>query len=126
MSFHTAPIADPHRDFRGALAHPDICDLLERGRQLYDTDLLTCNEGNRLIWSMASMETLCSTYWHDLNALIGAPLPDPDPVRRPMARDLYPYRSNKPYDLNAMLGFYHRLREFIERLEAKYEIGGDR
>jgi hypothetical protein len=118
----SAPIADPHRDFRGALAHPDICDLLERGRQLHETDLLTDREGNLVVWRSASMETLCAAYWHDLNALVGAPLPDPG--CRPMADAMHPYRSDKPYDLNRCLGFYHRLREFIERLEAKYQIGG--
>jgi hypothetical protein len=108
--------------FRGSLAHPDICALLERGSQLYETGLLTCNEGNRVIWASASAETLASTYWQDLHALIGAPLPDPG--CRPQTPAMHPYKAGAPYDLSRCLGFFHRLREFIERLESKYEIGG--
>lgn len=121
MGIHPAPIADPNRPFRGALAHPDICDLLDRGRQLYDSGLLTDREGTLVVWRSASMETLVSAYWHDLHVLIGAPLPDPG--CRPMTDAMHPYRDDKPYSLPRCLGFYHRLREFIERLERKYEFG---
>jgi hypothetical protein len=106
--------------FRGSLAHPDICALLERGSQLYETGLLTGNQANRVIWTSASMETLALTYWRDLNALVGKPLPDPG--CRPHITEMHPYKAHKPYDLSRMLGFFHRFREFIERLEAKHGV----
>ena len=122
MAYASAPIAEIPRPYRGALAHPQICDLLDRGERLYESGLLTCNEGNRVVWSSASMETLATAYWRDLNALEGKPLPDPG--CRPQAPAMHPYKPGAPYDLNRCLGYVHRFREFIERLEAKYEIEG--
>lgn len=101
----------------GALAHPEIRDLIERAVRLDATAALTAREENLLVWNAATLETLGSFYWLDFVAISGQPLPDPGV--RPQREAMAPY-ADRPRDFERALGFVHRVREYIERAEIKY------
>ena len=116
-----APIADTSRRYRAGLGHPEVCRLLTRIERLDHSGALSDAEINRIVWSGANLETFAGYYWRDFNAFVGKPLPDPG--CRPLYDALYPFDDRKP-DFSRVLGYFHRVRQYVERLEAKYGIGG--
>ncbi|MDN3713287.1 hypothetical protein QWZ10_19020 [Paracoccus cavernae] len=106
--------------FMRAFAHPDVSRVATGLHDIYSDhrEFMTDDEQNRAVWSASSLETLATSYWADLNALAGQPLPDPG--IRPPSSQIHPYSKRTP-DLDDMLGFYHRCREFLDRLEVAVE-----
>jgi hypothetical protein len=114
----TTTTNQPDTCWNAAFGHPSVDLLAERLRHLFDIAPLKSNEKNRCCWSIASLETLSSTYWRDLYALVDQPLPDPG--CRPMLDAMHPYANGKKPDFQRMLGYFHRIREFAERCELRY------
>ncbi|MBT9246654.1 hypothetical protein KM031_10170 [Gemmobacter fulvus] len=122
MGLNSSLISNTSRRYRAGLGHPDVCMLIAKIERLDHSGALSDAECNRIVWSGANLETFAAFYWQELNNLVGKPLPDPG--CRPMATAIHPYADDKAPDFSRVLGYFHRVSEYVQRLEAKYQIGG--
>lgn len=104
----------------GNWPHYEIFQLSERLFQLDATGSLTAKESVRTAQLVMALECRGGDFWPEFEALRGQPLPDPG--IRPLAESIWPYHSKRPRDFNACLGFVHRIREWLERVEVKYGL----
>lgn len=99
-----------------AFAHRDVSRIATRLYDLSANSLLKNNERDRAISASARMESLATEFWRDLNDMDPDPLPDPG--CRPLETQFWPGACDKEPDLQATLGYFHRCREFADKLDA--------
>lgn len=104
----------------GYWLHPEIADLIDRLIALDHSGALTEREERNVISSIAGLEVEVDHYRNFIGKLpLGRLLPDPG--CRPSREAII----NRPWTKeNALrfLGFVHRVREYVEKLEAKYSM----
>lgn len=104
----------------GYWSHPEIADLIDRLISLDQSGVLTDREERLVVGAMAGIEVEVDHYRNFIGEL---PLERflPDPGCRPSREAII----NRPWTKeNAVrfLGFIHRVREYVEKLEAKYGV----
>lgn len=97
-----------------SFGHPELSRVATGLLDLYETGELSEYEADRAVAAAARLETLASHFWTDLNHLADQPLPDPGV--RPLARHIWPGAYRKKPDFVGFLGYFHRCREFHDRL----------
>ncbi len=104
----------------GYWAHPDIENLIARLIALDHTGALSKSEDLRVIAGISAIEAEIDQYRLLLgNLSMSGALPDPG--CRPRRGDFI----NSPWTRESaikLLGYIHRIRELVERLEAKYGL----
>lgn len=102
--------------------HPDVTAMMQRIEKITRSGSLTQGERGILAEAMEALATMGRECGRELADLAGKPLPDPG--RRPEARAVFYYRLTYGRGFPLVLGYFHRVREYVERLEAKYGGAG--
>lgn len=105
----------------GAMAHPDLTAMMQRIALLRGSGKVSVDEDTRLTSCGESIAILAQRYAPDLDALRHQPLPDPG--LRPDVSMIHPFAGYQPRNLPMALGYMHRVREYLARLEAKHGTG---
>lgn len=94
-----------------------LCNLLLSKR-------LTETEALHVTLSVLGLYDIRMAFWDELNAIVEQDLPDTG--CRPTGPEVFAFLDNrsKPRDFDLALGYLHRVREYAERLETKYGMGG--
>jgi hypothetical protein len=105
--------------------HPDLLAIGRRLGNLALSRRLTQNETDLALFGMMGIGDIRLAFWDDLKALAGHPLPDPG--CRPSGPEVFAFLDDPDASRDSALafGYLHRVREFADRLEAKYELGED-
>lgn len=102
--------------------HPEIARLIDRLDALDDTCALSAREDTIITWSKAAIETEAGHHRWELACLSRDRLL-PDPGARPSRGRIINHQPDAE-GLRLFLGYLHRVREWVEKTEAKYGIGG--
>lgn len=103
--------------------HPDLLAVGRRLGNLMLTKRLNQTETLQATQGFIGLFDTWVAFWTDLNSLRGHPLPDPG--CRPTGPEVFAFLDDPaaPRDFSLALGYLHRVREYVERLEAKYGLG---
>lgn len=104
----------------GYWAHPEIADLIDRLVALDKTGALSTAEEFRVASTISAIEVEVDHYRDWLLKLPARRLL-PDPGCRPL-RDAIINRPWTRENAVRLLGFIHRVREYVEKMEAKYGL----
>jgi len=116
---HVLEIAEGLPD-AGYWAHPEVAHLIDRLIALDHSGALSEREERQVISSIAGLEVEVDHYRDFIGKLPRGRLL-PDPGCRPSRETII----NRPWtkeNAARFLGFIHRVREYVEKLEAKYGV----
>ena len=105
-----------------ATGHPDIAAMMRRIERLTRVGSLTEGERGILAGALEALAAMGRECGRELAGLEGKPLHDPG--CRPEARAVFYYRLTHGRGFDLVLGYFHRVREYVERLEAKHGGAG--
>ncbi len=106
----------------GYWSHPEIADLIDRLIALDHSGALSEREERLVVDAIAGIEVEVDHYRNFIGELPSERLL-PDPGCRP-SREAIINRAWTRENAVRFLGFIHRVREYVEKLEAKYGVAG--